>query len=69
MHTVQSWDMNFIANTITNGSRKPANPVWQVYNGETIKLKVGDTLKVNAQRIGYIAHEISYVNGHLVFGQ
>ncbi len=63
LHTVQSWDFGFVANKIKNGDKLLAAPVWNVYNGETISIQAGDTLRVNAMRIGYKAAVINYVGG------
>lgn len=55
MHTVQTWDMGHVFNTAKNGTKKATQPVWQVYKGNIIPLMEGDTLIVNAMRIGYKA--------------
>lgn len=65
-HTVHSWDMAFAFGAVKNGSRRPEAIVWSVYNGESIALQAGDTLHVNAMRIGYRPAIESYVNGKLV---
>lgn len=52
MHKVTSWDMSTVLGRSTVKELLYATP-WQVYNGEPIKLEQGDTLKVNAMRIGY----------------
>lgn len=53
MHTVQTWDMGNVFKTAKNGTKKAAQPVWKVYKGNIIPLMKGDTLIVNAMRIGY----------------
>jgi N-sulfoglucosamine sulfohydrolase len=60
-HSIQSWDFGFVFNTLKNGDKRPAAPVWQVYQGEVIPVQAGDTLKVNAMRIGYRAALVDYV--------
>jgi N-sulfoglucosamine sulfohydrolase len=61
-HTITSWDYGIIFNPkLKNGQQVPAAPDWQVYKGETIHLNTGDTLKVNAMRIGYTATTTDYV--------
>ena len=49
-----------------NGDKQPAPPTWNVYDGEVIPLKNGDTLHVNAMRIGYKPAVIEYVDGKTV---
>jgi N-sulfoglucosamine sulfohydrolase len=66
LHTVQSWDMGFAYGAVKNGTQKPASPVWQVYNGEVIPLKPGETLEVNAMRIGYKPAVTNYAGGKSV---
>jgi hypothetical protein len=63
MRTVQSWDIGFTLGTVKNGTKQAAPPVWQVYNHEIIPLMDGDTLYVNAMRIGYKPAVIKYSNG------
>lgn len=65
MHTIQSWDFEF-AFGARNGGKKPAAPVWQVYDGAIIPLNKEDTLLVNAMRIGYKAVTLAYKNGQVV---
>ncbi len=62
MHKVTSWDMGIMFNPkLKNGQEIPAAPVWEIYNGQSIQLNAGDTLKVNALRIGYKAATLNYV--------
>jgi N-sulfoglucosamine sulfohydrolase len=61
IHTVQTWDFGFVFNTVKNGTKRLAGPIWQIYNGTIIPLQKGDTLKVNALRIGYKPALINYV--------
>ena len=61
MHTIRSWDFGTMFNSKLNGQQVAAQPVWQVYKGETIQLETTDTLKVNALRIGYKAATLDYV--------
>ena len=53
-HVIQTWDGSIIMmKSVKIGEKLKASPVWQVYNGESLKLTKGDTLHVNAMRIGY----------------
>jgi hypothetical protein len=62
MHIISSWDFGMLFNTsLKNGKTIAAAPAWQAYNGETIKLNSGDTLKINALRIGYRNATFDYV--------
>jgi hypothetical protein len=45
------------------GDKRPAPPNWTVYDGEVIPLKKGETLHVNAHRIGYEPALIDYKDG------
>ena len=69
MEIVQSWDMGFAFSIVQNGVKKAAAPVWNVYNGESIPLNAGDTLQVNAMRIGHKPAIVNYVDGKLVPAQ
>jgi arylsulfatase A-like enzyme len=60
-HSIRTWDSGFISGKIKNGDQLLAPPIWRVYNGEIIKLQRGDTLKVNAMRIGYAPAMLNYV--------
>ncbi len=54
IHTVSTWDYGILFNpNLKNGQQLPAAPNWQIYNADLIKLNTGDTLKINALRIGY----------------
>jgi arylsulfatase A-like enzyme len=66
LHTVTSWDMIIMTNAKKNGDKIAAAPVWQVYNGETIQLAKGETLQVNAMRIGYKPAIIDYRDGKII---
>ncbi|MBD0287435.1 MAG: sulfatase [Flavisolibacter sp.] len=66
LHKVQSWDFGMLNDRLKNGQPLPAAPVWQVYNGETIKLAPSDTLYVNAMRIGYKPSVVKYMNGQTI---
>ncbi|GAB4037045.1 sulfatase-like hydrolase/transferase [Spirosoma gilvum] len=68
MHTVQSWDLIILTGG-KSGGQKPADPVWDVYDGEVIPLGVGDTLHVNAMRIGYKASTLDYKGGQVLAGK
>lgn len=63
---VQSWDFEVLSGNVKNGTRLRAQQIWKVYDGETITLQQGDTLKINAMRIGYKATGAEYVNGVLL---
>ncbi|HTS45415.1 MAG TPA: sulfatase [Puia sp.] len=62
MHVVQSWDFGYIFGAAKNGTLRPAEPAWKVYNGNTLPLIKGDTLVVNAMRIGYKPAVVKYVS-------
>jgi N-sulfoglucosamine sulfohydrolase len=61
LSTVQTWDYSIVFNMVKNGQKQSLTPIWNVYNSETIPLQKGDTLKVNAMRIGYRPAEIKYI--------
>jgi N-sulfoglucosamine sulfohydrolase len=64
LHTITSWDASMVMSAnVKFGQQIPAALVWQVYDGETIKLQKGDTLNVNAMRIGYKPAIIDYIDG------
>ena len=66
-HVVTTWDGSVIfSNRVKNGDKKAAAPVWEVYTGEIIKTIKGDTLHVNAMRIGYKPAIIKYLNGKVI---
>ena len=65
-HTVETWDMQFAFGMIKNGIRREAVPAWNVYSDEIINLENGDTLKVNAMRIGFKPAIIDYVDGRII---
>lgn len=60
-HRVQTWDYVLISNPGKVGTQAAAAPAWQVYTGGYIKLGKGDTLRVNAMRIGYEPATSEYV--------
>ncbi|MPV59582.1 sulfatase [Burkholderia sp. HI2761] len=73
-HTVQSWDAQVLFSDLGyaaqlgsaplhNGAVQSAPPRWTIYDGSTIALGKGDTLHVNAQRIGYAAALVDYKDG------
>ena len=66
MHTIQSWDAAYVTNAIKNGGKRIAAPVWQVYKGGVIPVNSGDTLKVNAMRIGYKPALADYIDGKTI---
>jgi arylsulfatase A-like enzyme len=54
MHIIYSWDFGSLFNpSLKNGQPVKAAAVWQLYKGELIPMSTGDTLKINALRIGY----------------
>jgi N-sulfoglucosamine sulfohydrolase len=60
-HLVSSWDSNTLfGGKIKNGQPFQSSPVWQVYDGKPIKLSSGDTLLVQAMRIGYQPASIEF---------
>ena len=63
---VQSWDFEVLSGNVKNGPRLRAPHIWKVYDGEALTLQEGDTLKINAMRIGHKAAVAEYVNGVLV---
>lgn len=46
------------------GEKVKAAPAWHIYNGQILQLNNGDTLYVNAMRIGYqpAAKEFTYAD-------
>ena len=63
-HIVRTWDFAYLSGVKT-GIKIKAPPVWQVYDDEVINLQPGDTLKLNAMRIGFKPSAADYVNGKL----
>jgi hypothetical protein len=59
-HVVHSWDAGGIFGASKNGQLQTAAPAWNLYKGELIPFNKGDTIVVNAMRIGYKAAEIRY---------
>ena len=62
MHTVRTWDFTYVYSPKINGTKRPAAPVWDVYQGGPIHLEKGDTLLVNAMRIGFKPAELRYTD-------
>ncbi len=62
-HVVQSWDFGVILGGAKNGSTITVAPAWNIYKGESIPVQKGDTLVVNAMRIGYQPAIVKYVDG------
>jgi N-sulfoglucosamine sulfohydrolase len=62
-HVVQSWDAEVLTGRMKNGDIVVAPSPWNVYDGELISLDSGDTLYVNAMRIGYSPASIEFVEG------
>lgn len=57
----KSWDFGYVG-TSNNGKKMIEVPLpWKVYNGELLSLKTGESLLINAHRIGYKPSEINYV--------
>lgn len=53
-HKIMSWDFAVLMNpNLKNGAEQNAHEAWLIYSDMPIQLEVGDTLKVNAMRIGY----------------
>ena len=62
MKPVESWDFGVIFRPELKGKEQSLPPSWKVYNDdEIIPLDKGDTLKVNAMRIGYTPAALDYV--------
>ncbi len=61
--SIQSWDYGTVFNTVKNGQTVVKAPVWEVYQDEIIPLQRGDTLLVNAMRIGFLPAEHRFVMG------
>jgi N-sulfoglucosamine sulfohydrolase len=71
MHVVRSWDYeallgDSVAGLAKNGDARPAPLAWKVYDGEVIHLKKGETLHVNAMRIGYRPALVDYADGKVL---
>lgn len=71
-HRVQSWDAQVLYAELGvnvgvplphNGDVQSAPVRWSIYDGGVLVLGKGDTLHVNAQRIGYAATQIDYTDG------
>lgn len=71
-HVVQSWDYERLAGELFGmglakvGDMRPVPPSWSVYGGETIALRPGEILHVNAMRIGFRPAAIDYADGAVV---
>ncbi|MCY0854089.1 sulfatase [Cupriavidus sp. D39] len=71
-HVVQSWDYERLAGELFGkgfakiGDMRPVPPNWSVYGGETIPLRPGEILHVNAMRIGFKPAAIDYADGAIV---
>ncbi len=66
-HIIQSWDFGFQKGSNQNGKSIPAAPVWNIYEkGNSIAVNPGDTLKINAMRIGYTPAVVDVVDGKVV---
>ncbi len=61
MHVVQSWDYGFINHVAKNGTKRAAPPLWNLYKGGVISLSEGDSLLVQALRIGYKPVQAMYI--------
>jgi N-sulfoglucosamine sulfohydrolase len=59
-HLVKTWDYGLTMGMFKSGSTLPVQPVWNVYDGKPVRLEKGDTLVVNAMRIGYKASIASF---------
>jgi len=56
----KSWDFGFTIDQNKTVDSVDVPHIWKVYQGETIKLEKGQTLLINAHRIGYLPTEITY---------
>jgi arylsulfatase A-like enzyme len=63
---MRTWDGDLYFGAAKDGATRPAQPVWKLYNGEVIALNKGETLHVNAMRIGYRPALIDYMDGRSV---
>ncbi|WBL24971.1 sulfatase family protein [Zunongwangia sp. HGR-M22] len=62
LHEVKSWDLEIIFNMKSQGEKIEAPKQFKVYDGEAIKLKKGEQLEINAQRIGYKPYSTLFKN-------
>jgi len=58
----ESWDFGFTIDQNKTVAYVDVPQPWKVYQGETIKLKKGQTLLINAHRIGYLPSEVTYTH-------
>ncbi|HLF33365.1 MAG TPA: sulfatase [Cyclobacteriaceae bacterium] len=62
MEPEMSWDFGVMNRPELKGRDLPVKPSWNLYReGETISLHRGDTLKINAMRIGYLPAVMDFV--------
>ena len=66
MHEIISWDFTATFGGSKNGDKKSAAPVWKVYSGESIQVEKGDTLRINAQRIGFKPAVVDWTDGNTI---
>ena len=59
IRNIRTWDFQFYIPRNDSNTIEVPKP-WNVYTGGTIPLKKGQTIQVNAHRIGYLPTELSY---------
>lgn len=59
--TIKTWDFHALFSQSEETTIEVPKP-WQIHIGDTIPLEKGQTLQVNAKRIGYRANEIIFEN-------
>ncbi len=60
LHEIMTWDFESLTGEVKNGTKIPSAPVWQVYEGQLIVLKPGETIYANALRIGFKSSQSEY---------
>jgi hypothetical protein len=56
----KSWDFGFTIDQEKTIEFVDVHKPWKIYLGETISLEKGQTLIINAHRIGYLPNEVTY---------
>ncbi|MDN3595162.1 sulfatase family protein [Zunongwangia endophytica] len=60
-HVVKSWDYEIIFKMKSEGDLVETPKRWKVYDSQTLKLKKGERLEINAMRIGYKPYKTEFV--------
>jgi hypothetical protein len=60
-HVITTWDYGTVAGRAQNGQPISVEKPWEVYNGGVIALQKGDTIEVNAHRIGFLPAVTNYI--------